>query len=170
MKRSIALVAAALALSLGLLASLPAEAGSKQGHGYKHGQQQGHKHSYGHSYGKGGKHGHNYAYRHGYRKGAKHAHRHGYKSGYRHGYRGGYGRSHDHRGFSDSTLLAAVGIAAGAEVISAYLQGPPAPQPAPVYVAPTYAVPVRQPVCTQVLVPYQHPYGGIYYAPQVQCY
>jgi hypothetical protein len=166
MKRSIALVAAALALSLGLLASLPAEAGSKQGHGYKHGQQQGHKHSYGHSYGKGGKHGHNYAYRHGYRKGAKH----GYKSGYRHGYRGGYGRSHDHRGFSDSTLLAAVGIAAGAEVISAYLQGPPAPQPAPVYVGPTYAVPVRQPVCIQVLVPYQHPYGGIYYAPQVQCY
>jgi hypothetical protein len=71
--------------------------------------------------------------------------------------------------------LAAVGIAAGAEVISAYLQGPPAPQPAPayapaVYAAPAYAVPVRQPVCTQVLVPYQHPYGGIYYAPQVQCY
>jgi len=140
MRRSIALVAAALTLSLGLLAALPAEAGSK--HGSKHG----YKHGYGHGY--------------------KHAYRHGYKHGY---------RSHGHRGISDSTLLAAVGIAAGAEVIGAYLQRPSAPQPAPayapaVYAAPAYAVPVRQPVCTQVLVPYLHPYGGTYYVPQVQCY
>ncbi len=128
MRRSIALVAAVLALSLGLLAAAPAEAGPK--HGYKHGYGHGHR-SYGH-------------------------------------------RSYGHLGFSDSTLLAAAGIAAGAEVISAYLQRPPAYRPAPAYVpvyaAPTYAVPVRQPICTRVLVPYLHPYGGTYYAPQVQCY
>ena len=128
MRRSIALVAAVLTLSLGLLAAQPAEAGPK--HGYKHGYGHGHR-SYGH-------------------------------------------RSYGHLGFSDSTLLAAAGIAAGAEVISAYLQRPPAYRPAPAYVpvyaAPTYAVPVRQPICTQVLVPYLHPYGGTYYAPQVQCY
>ena len=141
MKRSIALVAAALTLSLGLLAGQPAEASGK--HGYRHG----HKHGYSHGY----SHGHAY----------KHAYRHGYKSGFRHG------RHHDHRGFADSTLLAAVGIRAGAEVIGAYLQRPPAPAPV-VYAAPTYVV--RQPVCTQVLVPYPHPYGGYYYAPQVQCY
>ena len=97
--------------------------------------------------------------------------KHGYKHGYGHGY--GHG-SYGHRGVSDSTLLAAVGIAAGAEVISAYLQRPhgyqPAPAYVPVYAAPTYAVPVRQPICTQVLVPYLHPYGGTYYAPQLQCY
>jgi len=149
MGRSIALVAAVLTLSLGLLAAQPAEAGGKQGHGYKHGQQQGYKHGYGRGYGKG----------------AKHAYRHGYKHGT---------RSHDHRGFSDSTLLAAVGIAAGAEVISAYLQRPPAypPEPAyaPVYAAPIYAAPLRQPICAQVLVPYLHPYGGTYYVPQMQCY
>ena len=135
MRRSIALVAAVLTLSLGFLAAQPAEAGPK--HGYKHGYGHGHR-SYGH----------------------------GHRS---------YGhRSYGHRGFSDSTLLAAAGIAAGAEVISAYLQRPPAYRPAPAYVpvyaAPTYAVPVRQPICTRVLVPYLHPYGGTYYAPQVQCY
>ena len=39
-----------------------------------------------------------------------------------------------------------------------------------VYAAPAYVVPVRQPVCTQVLVPYPHPYGGFTYAAQLQCY
>ena len=130
MRRSIALVAAILTVSLGLIASAPAEAGGKHGYGFKHG--------YGHGY--------------------KQAYRHGYKRTYGHRYRG-------HRGFDDDTYLASLGIVAGAEVISAYLQRPPAYQPAPVY-----AAPVRQPTCYQVMVPYIHPYGGTYYAPQVQCY
>ena len=146
MRRSIALVAAILTVSLGLLASQPAEAGRK--HGNKHG------------------------FKHGYGHGQKQAYRHGQKRYYgyrRHGHRNYGYRSYDHRGFSDSTLLATVGIVAGAEVISAYLQRPPAYQPAPAY-APVYAAPVRQPTCYQVMVPYVHPYGGTYYAPQVQCY
>ncbi len=141
MRRSIALVAAILTVSLGLLASVPAEAGGGNGRGYKHGFNQG----YGHSY--------------------KQAYRRGY------GHKRTYGRrNYGHRGFDGDTYLAAVGIIAGAEVISAYLQRPPAYQPAPVYAAPVYAAPVRQPTCYQVMVPYAHPYGGYYYVPQVQCY
>ena len=133
MRRSIALVAAILTVSLGLLASQPAEAGSK--HGNKHG------------------------FKHGYGHGAKQAY------AYRRGHKRSYGyRSYGHRGIDGDTYLAAVGIVAGAEVISAYLQRPPAYQPAPVY-----AAPVRQPTCYQVMVPYIHPYGGTYYAPQVHC-
>jgi hypothetical protein len=145
MRRSIALVAAVLTLSLGLLAAVPAEAGGKHGnkHGFKHGYGHGAKHAYA------------------YRRGHGHKRSHGHRN---HGY-----RSYGHRGFSDSTLLATVGIVAGAEVVSAYLQRPPAYQPAPAY-APVYAAPVRQPTCYQVMVPYVHPYGGYYYAPQVQCY
>jgi len=139
MRRSIALVAAILTVSLGLLASQPAEAGGK--HGNKHG------------------------FKHGYGHGAKqaYAYRRGHKRSYR--YRRYGHRNYGHRGFDGDTYLAAVGIVAGAEVISAYLQRPPAYQPAPVY-----AAPVRQPTCYQVMVPYIHPYGGTYYAPQVQCY
>jgi hypothetical protein len=118
MRRSIALVAAILTVSLGLLASLPAEAGSK--HGNKHGF----KHGYGHS--------------------TKQAYRHGYKRTY--GHRRYGHRNYGHRGIDGDTYLAAVGIIAGAEVISAYLQRPPAYQPAPVY-----AAPVRQPTCYQVV-------------------
>ena len=127
MKRRFALVAmlaAALTLSLGLFAAQPATAG---GYGHKHGF----KHGYGH----------------------------GYKHGFRHGHR------YDRRGFSDSTLLTAIGIVAGAKLIDTYLQRPRAYQPAPVY-----AVPAQPRACTQVLVPYASPYGGVYYVAQVQCY
>lgn len=125
----VAVLAAALTLSLGLLAAQPAAAG-----GY------GHKHSY------------------------KHGYNHGYKHGVRHGHRS-HNHRYDRRGFSDSTLLAAVGIVAGAKLIDSYLHRPRAYQPAPIY-----AVPVQPRTCTQVLVPYASPYGGVYYVAQVQCY
>ncbi len=134
MKRSIAVVAAILTVSLGLLASAPAEAGGGHGHGYKHGF----KHGYGHGYKR--------AYRHAHHK--------------RHAYR-------RHRGHGDDgdKFLAAVGIIASAKVVSAYLERPPAYQPAPVYAAPVQPRP-----CYQVMVPYADGYGGYYYVPQVQCY
>jgi len=139
MRRSIAVVAAILTVSLGLLASLPAEAGGK--HGYKHG------------------------FKHG----------HGYKQAYRLGHKRSYGHRHrGHRGFDDDTYLAALGIVAGTHLVAAYLYRPqahrPAPAYAPVYAAPSYVAPVQPRPCTQVMVPYIHPYGGTYYAPQVQCY
>jgi hypothetical protein len=138
MRRSIALVAAILTVSLGLLASLPAEAGSK--HGNKHG------------------------FKHGYGHGAKQAYRHGQKRYY--GYRRHGHLNYGHRGFDGDTYLAAVGIVAGTRLVEAYIHRPRAPQPAPV----VYAAPVQPRPCYQVMVPYVHPYGGTYYAPQVQCY
>ncbi len=142
MRRSITLVAAILTVSLGLLASLPAEAGGK--HGY---------------------------YKHGF----KHGHGHGYKPAYRHGHMRTYGhRNRGHRGFDGDTYLAALGIVAGTRLVAAYLYRPqahrPAPAYAPVYAAPSYVAPVQPRPCYQVMVPYVHPYGGTYYAPQVQCY
>ncbi len=131
MRRSIALVAAILTVSLGLIASAPAEAGG----GYKHGYNR----DYGHGYG------HGYAYRDGY---------------HRPYYRRGYGR-----GYSDDTFLAAIGIIAGARVVSSYLQGPPVYRPTVVY-----AAPVQPRTCYQVMVPYAQPYGGYTYVPQLQCY
>ena len=136
MRRSIAVVAAILTVSLGLFASLPAEAGGK--HGYKHGF----KHGYGHGY--------------------KQAHRNGHKRTYGHRHRG-------HRGFDGDTYLAALGIVAGTRLVATYLYRPQAHRPAPAY-APVYAAPVQPRPCTQVMVPYVHPYGGTYYVPQVQCY
>jgi len=145
MRRSIALVAAILTVSLGLLASLPAEAGSKHGYGNKHGT----KHVYSHGY--------KQAYRHGHKR---------YYNTRRHGH-----RNYGHRGFDDDTYLAAIGIVAGTRLVESYIHRPRAPQPAPVvYAAPTYAAPVQPRPCYQVMMPYVHPYGGYYYAPQVQCY
>lgn len=129
MRRSIALVAAILTVSLGLIASAPAEAGG--GYGYKHGFKRGY--------------GHGYAYRHGYQQ--------------------PYHYRHHRRGYSDDTLLTAVGIIAGANVVGAYLQGPPVYQSTVVY-----AAPVQPRTCYQVMVPYASPYGGYTYVPQVQCY
>ncbi len=143
MRRSIALVAAILTVSLGLLASLPAEAGGK--HGYKNGF----KHGYGHGTKQA------YAYRRGHKRS------YGYRS---------YGhRNYGHRGFDGDTYLAALGIVAGTRLAEAYLYRPQAHPPAPAY-APVYAAPVQPRPCTQVMVPYLHPYGGTYYVPQVQCY
>lgn len=136
MRRSIALVAAILTVSLGLIASAPAEADG--GYGYKHGL----KRDYGHGFKRD--YGHSYAYRHGYRQ--------------------PYYYRHHRRGYSDDTLLTAVGIIAGANVISAYLQGPPVYHSTVVYAAP----PPPRP-CYQVMVPYASPYGGYTYVPQVQC-
>jgi len=123
MRRSIAVVAAALTLSLGLIASQPAAAGGGHKPSVKYGQGYGHKPNY--------RHGHRHAvYRH-----APHWKRHGV-----------YRR----RGDGDN-LLAAVGIIAGAKVAAAYLQGPPvqrttviyaAPQPRPCY---QVMVPVTDP-------------------------
>ena len=143
MRRSIAVVAAILTVSLGLLTSLPAEAGNK--HGHKHGF----KHGYGHGYGKGYKHAYHRGYKHGYRHHKKHWHR----------------RHHGH-GHDGDKFLAAVGIIAGAHLIESYIHRPRDPQPAPV----VYAAPIQPRPCYQVMVPYAHPYGGYYYAPQLQCY
>lgn len=133
MRRSIALVAAILTLSLGLIASAPAEAGG--GYGKKHG------------------------FKHGYGHGFKHAYVHRPS----HFQRRHYGhRRHGHNG---DKFLAAVGIIAGAKVISAYLQPPPVHHTTVIYAAPPQPRP-----CYQVMVPYAHPYGGYYYAPQLQCY
>lgn len=65
---------------------------------------------------------------------------------------------HDH----GDNLLAAVGIIAGAQVISSYLESTRPAAPSVVYVAP------RQ--CYQTYVGYPQPYGGIAWVPQVQCY
>jgi hypothetical protein len=137
MRRSIAVVAAIVTVSLGLIAAAPAEAGG--GHGHKPDFKRGTGHGYGHGYG--------HCYRHSYvykRPPAYRPHR---------------------RGFSEGTLLTAVGIVAGAKVAAAYLQGPPVHQTTVVYAAPVQPRP-----CYQVMVPYAHPYGGYYYVPQVQCY
>jgi len=100
-----------------------------------------------------------YGYKHGFKRG----YGHGYA--YRHGYQQPYHYRHHRRGYSDDTLLTAVGIVAGANVISAYLQGPPVYHSTVVYAAP----PPPRP-CYQVMVPYASPYGGYTYVPQVQCY
>ena len=100
-----------------------------------------------------------YGYKHGFKRG----YGHGYA--YRHGYQQPYYYRHHRRGYSDDTLLTAVGIIAGANVVSAYLQGPPVYHSTVVYAAPP---PPR--TCYQVMVPYASPYGGYTYVPQVQCY
>ena len=142
MRRSIAMVAAIMTVSLGLIASVPAKADGGYGHRYGSGQ------NYGHGY-----YGKSYAYRGGYRGPY-------YHGGYGGGYGGGY-----RRGYSDDTFLTAVGIIAGARVVSAYLQGPPVYQSTVIY-----AAPVQPRACYQVMVPYASPYGGYYYVPQLQCY
>jgi hypothetical protein len=155
MRRSLAMVAAALTLGLGLIAAAPAEAGGKNGpkHGFKHG--------YGHGYGQG--------YGQGYAHGAKHGakHRHVRRDATRWTRRAAPHRYHRHprrHGGDGDRLLAAVGIIAGAKVAAAYLQGPPVQETTVIYAAPP------QPrTCYQVMVPYPNAYGGYTYAPQLQC-
>lgn len=143
MRRSIAVVAAMVALSFGLIASQPATADGGHKPSYKYAQ--GNGHGYGHNNGHGTDRGPRYARV--YRR-PPHWGRH---DGYR------------RRGDGDN-FLAAVGIIAGAKVAAAYLQGPPVQQTTVIYAAP----PPRP--CYQVMVPVTDPYGRVYYAPQLQCY
>jgi len=106
MRRSIAVVAAMVALSLGLIASQPAAAGGGQKPSYKYAQGYGHRYRHGRT---------PVVYRH-----APYWQRHGV---------------HRRRGDGDN-FLAAVGIIAGAKVAAAYLQGPPVQQTTVIYAAP----------------------------------
>ncbi len=144
MRRSIAVVAAMVALSLGLIASQPAAADGGHKPNYKYAQGRGYGQGYGQGYGHRYRHGRTpVVYRH-----APYWQRHGV---------------HRRRGDGDN-FLAAVGIIAGAKVAAAYLQGPPVQQTTVIYAAP-------QPrPCYQVMVPVSDPYGRVYYAPQLQCY
>lgn len=142
-------VAASLTLCLGLLLSAPVQADGRYGHGKSYGKGYGHYQSYGHGQ-------------------QKYGYGHGGKYGYTYG--NGYGGKY---GYDGDTLLGALAIISGTRLIEAYLyrpRFPPAPPLPPVPVAPVVAVPVQPRACYQVMVPYAQPYGGVAYAPQIQCY